>query len=551
MNDEDSNQSKPRPDTPTPPITLPAGALPASALPMREAPTAYLSHYPEASIPFLQMLRAFYETERELCCIEAHDDACRRAIELGRNRLGFDRLGLWFVTEDGSALQGSFGTDAQGAICDERSAYLRGEELACVYRLQSTDQPLILMEQEPLHDADRHTLGRGQVAVVGLWDGSQLFGALFCDNLLSQVPLTPVQQEMLILYSNSLGQLCARKRAEKSLRASERRLWQILETIQLAALTLNCEGCITFANDHLLGMTGCTYKEVVGEDWFANFVPNEEKQSVREYFLDLLAQKAVPLHHENHILARNDDHRLIAWNNTILKNLEGQVTGIASIGVDMTERRRQGAALSKMVHELKQSVDGTVTAMARAVEIRDPYTAGHQRRVSALACAIAHHMDRPEAEIEVLRVAGLLHDIGKLAIPAEILGKPTRLNQAEVALVQAHTRVGFDILKDTALPSEVAQTALQHHERMNGTGYPQGLVGNAIPLHSQIMAVADVVEAISSHRPYRPSLGVPAALEEITRNRGILYSEDTVDACLRAFAEHEYDIELLLAAHMP
>ena len=260
---------------------------------------------------------------------------------------------------------------------------------------------------------------------------------------------------------------------------------------------------------------------------------------------DLMAQKTVFLHHENHILARNSNHRLIAWNNTVLRNMEGQVTGVASIGVDITDLRRQGAELRKMVQELKESLDGTVTAMARAVEIRDPYTAGHQRRVSALACAIALRMGRPELEIEILRVAGLLHDIGKLAVPAEILGKPTRLNRAETILVQAHTEVGYDILKDTALPPEVALIALQHHERLNGSGYPQGLAGDAIPLSAQIMAVADVVEAMSSHRPYRPGLGVPAALEEITRNRGVLYSEEAVDACLQAFADHEYDIEPL------
>ena len=496
-------------------------------------------------------LRALYEVERELCRIPSHDDACRRAIELGLERLGFDRLGLWFASEDGSTLQGSFGTDAQGHVVDERGAVLSGEPGVYTARFRREQTPILFFYDHLLSDTKSVAQGKGTCLAVALWEVDTLFGVLFCDNLISHAPITPLKQEILIQYANLLAQLCARKRAEEKLRASEGRLWGILETVQLAALTLDIRGEVTFVNDYLLRMMDCAREEVVGRDWFDNFLPEEEKQPVREYLLDLMTRKTTTLHHENRILARSNDPRLIAWNNIVLRNLEGQVTGVASIGVDITELRRQGAALRKMVQDLKQSLDGTVTAMARAVEIRDPYTAGHQRRVSALACAIALRMERPKAEIETLRVAGLLHDIGKLAVPAEILGKPARLNRAEVALVQAHTEVGYDILKDTALPPEVALVALQHHERLNGSGYPQGLAGDAIPLLSRIMAVADVVEAMSSHRPYRPALGVPAALDEITGNRGILYCEDAVDACLRAFADHEYDIEPLLAAHTP
>ncbi|MEN6312384.1 MAG: HD-GYP domain-containing protein, partial [Acidobacteriota bacterium] len=170
-------------------------------------------------------------------------------------------------------------------------------------------------------------------------------------------------------------------------------------------------------------------------------------------------------------------------------------------------------------------------------------TAGHQRRVSALAVAIAEELHLPSEKIEGLRFAGAIHDIGKIAMPAEILGKPTRLTKTEFQLIKDHPRIGFDILKNIQFPWPVAHIVLQHHERMDGSGYPDGLIGEAILIEARILAVADVVEAISSHRPYRPALGVEKALEEIRRGRGIRYDMRVVDACQKVFKDHRFTMK--------
>jgi len=177
----------------------------------------------------------------------------------------------------------------------------------------------------------------------------------------------------------------------------------------------------------------------------------------------------------------------------------------------------------------------TVNTLASTVEMRDPYTAGHQRRVTILACAIAEEMGLTEEQFDGLRLAGLIHDIGKITVPAEILNKPGRISELELNIIKTHPEAGYKVLKEIAFPWPVARIVLQHHERLNGSGYPQGLKDGEIMLEAKILAVADVVEAMASHRPYRPALGIEAALHEITMNKGILYDPDVTDICAQLF----------------
>jgi putative two-component system response regulator len=193
--------------------------------------------------------------------------------------------------------------------------------------------------------------------------------------------------------------------------------------------------------------------------------------------------------------------------------------------------------LQQMLGQLKKSLLGTVQVIVSMVEKRDPYTAGHQQRVAHLACALAREMKLPDDVIEGIGMAGVIHDLGKIAIPAEILSKPTQLTKEEFSLIKSHTRAGFEILKNIDFPWPVAQIAHQHHERMNGTGYPEGLKGEDILLEARIIAVADTVEAMASHRPYRPSLGIDAALEAVNKGKGDLYDVQVVDACTRLFSK--------------
>jgi len=187
--------------------------------------------------------------------------------------------------------------------------------------------------------------------------------------------------------------------------------------------------------------------------------------------------------------------------------------------------------------QLRDSMRATISAISYTVEKRDPYTAGHQQRSARLAAAIAREMGLPEMQIQGIYLAGVIHDVGKISVPAEILSKPGRLSKAESELVQAHPQSGYDILKDVAFPWPIAQIVLQHHERLDGSGYPGGLGGEAILIEAKILAVADVVEAMNSHRPYRPALGVDLALAEIEQGAGRLYDNEAVQACLRLFRE--------------
>ena len=217
---------------------------------------------------------------------------------------------------------------------------------------------------------------------------------------------------------------------------------------------------------------------------------------------------------------------------------------------------RQTADLRESITGLQMALEGTVRAIAGIVDRNDPFTAGHQKRVAELACAIGHKMGLPKEQVDILGLAGMLHDLGKIFIPAQILSKPGKLSSAEFELVKEHPRDGYFILRDIAFPWQVAKAVLQHHERLDGSGYPQGLKGDEIIMEARILAVADVVEAMSSDRSYRPGPGFAMGLAEIEKYSGVLYDSKVVDVCLAlftqtdfAFANGDVDFSINKSAH--
>jgi putative nucleotidyltransferase with HDIG domain len=242
---------------------------------------------------------------------------------------------------------------------------------------------------------------------------------------------------------------------------------------------------------------------------------------------------------------------------------------------ELADRKRAEEELRRSCLKLERTLQATVGVLVAAVELRDPYTAGHQRRVARLADAIAKQMGLAEEQIEGTRMAAVIHDIGKINVPSEILSKPgplsesefdlvkthpqvghdilnipaegacktCGLSQIEFSLIKTHPQVGYEVLKTIEFPWPVAEIVLQHHERLDGSGYPRGLSGEEIMLEARILAVADVVEAMSSHRPYRSARGQDKALEEISKNRGRLYDADVVAACLELFAQQRFDLD--------
>ncbi|MGA2585766.1 MAG: HD-GYP domain-containing protein [Candidatus Aminicenantales bacterium] len=207
---------------------------------------------------------------------------------------------------------------------------------------------------------------------------------------------------------------------------------------------------------------------------------------------------------------------------------------------DITVLQKAEDQVRETLEKLRGALNGIINAIALTVEARDPYTSGHHRRVADLARAIATEMKISKDQIDGIRSAGIIHDLGKICVPTDILSKAGKLNEIEFDLIKTHPKVAYNILKDIEFPWPVALIVYQHHERMDGSGYPQGLKGDNILLEARIIAVADVVEAMSSHRPYRPSLGLENAFEEISKNKGILYDPKVVKACLKLFREKRY-----------
>jgi PAS domain S-box-containing protein len=225
-----------------------------------------------------------------------------------------------------------------------------------------------------------------------------------------------------------------------------------------------------------------------------------------------------------------------------LFDLQGGMSGICGISTDITERKQAEEERQQNLERLKKAFGTIVQVMSSSVEAKDPYTAGHQLRVADLACAIATEMGLTQDIIEGIRMAGSVHDIGKLSIPAELLTKPSKLTNSEFNLIKEHSLIGYEILKNVESPWPLAQIAYQHHERMNGSGYPRKLKGDEILMEARIMAVADVVEAMASHRPYRAALGIGAALAEIEKNKGTFFDDAVADACLKLFREKGYKL---------
>ena len=235
--------------------------------------------------------------------------------------------------------------------------------------------------------------------------------------------------------------------------------------------------------------------------------------------------------------------RTISDRGVAVQNDTGHVFRLYGTVQDITERKQAEEKLLQGYAKLRQTLRGAINALSSATEIRDPYTSGHQTRVDSLASAIAKEMGFTENGVEGVEIAALVHDIGKLGIPGDILNRPTRLTAVEYMIVKTHVDVGYTILSKIDFPWPVAQMVQQHHERLDGSGYPLGLTGRDILLEAKILAVADVVDAMVSHRPYRPALGVNTALEEIGKYRGVYYDETVVDTCTKLFLAHRFAFE--------
>jgi PAS domain S-box-containing protein len=332
-----------------------------------------------------------------------------------------------------------------------------------------------------------------------------------------------------------------RKRAEEALRESETRFREMFDNAPIGYHELDVEGRVIGVNRTELSMLGYSAEEMLGHPVW-EFL--EERDISRNAVLSKLAGTLPPGRNLDRSYRKKDGTTIpVLIQELLIRDNDGKISGIRTTLQDITERKDAEKKLRDTLDSLRRAFGTTVQVMVSAVEAKDPYTAGHQNRSADLARAIATEMGLPEVMIDAIRMAGSIHDIGKISIPAEILSKPTKLSEIEFAMIKEHPLSGYEILKDVESPWPLAEIVIQHHERMDGSGYPRRLKGNEILMEARILAVADVVESIASHRPYRPALGIDAALEEIGKNSGTLYDETVADACLSLFREKGFKLE--------
>jgi PAS domain S-box-containing protein len=325
-----------------------------------------------------------------------------------------------------------------------------------------------------------------------------------------------------------------RAKAVKALRDSEEKYKTLTENINIGIYrnTTGPKGKFIEVNRAVVAMFGYESKEEYLKVNVADLYKDPEDR--KRFNEKMLNQGFVQ---EEELSLKKKDGTLFTGSVSAVavKDKQGNIVYYDGIIEDITDKKKAKQELMESYEKLQRVLNGAVDALASTIEKRDPYTAGHQHRVAQLACAIAREMKIPEDEIEGIRVAGTVHDVGKIYVATEILNKPVKLKEIEMSLVKLHCQAGFEILKVVDFPWPVAEMVYQHHERMDGSGYPRGLSGNTILFGARVLVVADVVEAMMSNRPYRSAMSKDEALAEIKKNRTTLYDSDVVEACIRVF----------------
>ncbi len=331
-----------------------------------------------------------------------------------------------------------------------------------------------------------------------------------------------------------------RKLLETALRNSEAEFRVLAEAMPQIVWITRADGWNIYFNQQWVDYTGLTLEESEGHGWNKPFHPDDQQRAWDAW---QRATATIGTYSIESRLRRADGvYRWWLVRGVPLRGANGEILKWFGTCTDIHDMKMAQLEIAHYVEQLQIAVMSTVQVATTLSEMRDPYTAGHERRVAEIAVAIGAELGFDARRQEGLRVAGHLHDVGKITIPSEILSKPGKISAVEFQLIQGHAQAGYDVLKSVEFPWPVAEVALQHHERMDGSGYPQGLKGEAILLEARIMAVADVVEAMSSHRPYRPGLGIEAALAEIKRGRETAYDPVVADACIKLFREKGYAI---------
>ena len=321
----------------------------------------------------------------------------------------------------------------------------------------------------------------------------------------------------------------------------EERYRTIFEQVTVGVVHASLEGRLLDVNPRFCELSGYQREEALELEVRKLTHPDDNERLV-DVRTNLLAGTSADRELDARLLQKDGGELWVRITTALVRNGDDRPVHFMSLIQDISQQRRVEQIDKQHFARIEQAMYSTINVIATIGELRDPYTYGHEYRVGELTAAIAAEMGRDEAFIEGLRIAGYLHDVGKIIVPAEILAKPTRLTQPEFDLIKAHPKASYQILTGVDFPWPIAEIALQHHERLDGSGYPQGLNGDQILPEAKILAVADTVEAMASHRPYRAGLGLDLALAEIEKNRGRIYDADVVDGCLQLFRHKGYQL---------
>ena len=331
------------------------------------------------------------------------------------------------------------------------------------------------------------------------------------------------------------------KRAKEELKEARSHFETLFNVVVDPVVIIDGKGKILEITNRVQEVTGFNREELVGKSFLKmNLLTAKSKAiAIKNLAKRMMGMKIAP--YEVEVLTK-DGKKISFEINAARIDYRGKPADMV-VFRDLTERKKTQEELKGALKKLRGALGATIQAMALTVETRDAYTAGHQRQVTNLARTIATEMQLSKRHIDGIRMAGAIHDLGKIAVPAEILNKPLPLADIEFSLVKIHSLVGYNILKQIKFPWPVAEIVLQHHGRMNGSGYPHGLSDGDILLEARILGVTDVVEAMASHRPYRPALGIDEALKEISQNEGVLYDPQVADTCLKLFRKKRFQFE--------
>lgn len=412
-----------------------------------------------------------------------------------------------------------------------------------------TQKPFLVNDLSDIeHDLSRKSLdfvntmgSRSFICVPIVYKGESL-GVLIVDNVQSKKPLSQTEMSLLMGIAPQIGISIKNAIAHQKIKESEECFRSLSENAPDIIYTLGIKGKFTYINPVIETILGYRPEEIIGR-YFIDIVRKEDVHRCIEFFKQVRDHQQTIKEEMGILLHKDGTERYFSFSCAPNFDSESHFIGVVGTFKNMTDIRKSEMELKKSFEKLQSVMSSTIDAISIIVESRDPYTAGHQRRVTQLATAIACELALSKEKIDLIRMGSLIHDIGKIYIPSEILTKPMKLNDIEYAMIKSHPEVARKILKQVDFIPTVVDMVYQHHERIDGSGYPRKLKRDDILIEARILAVADTVEAMATHRPYRASLGIEKALEEIENQRDILYDEAVADACLVLFREKGFQFK--------